>query len=168
MIFVGDRLVATNMGADHLGIDSPDDTMFVIEPGRDYGWPHCYHQRSVVRVDPQFPDAARCAAVPKPTAVFPAHSAPLGLAHFATSAGHKLLRDSYLVALQGAFEPGIRRGFKVVRIDGSGRSTDFITGFMSPDGTINGRPCGILPIGPDCFLLSDEKAGLICVVFPTA
>lgn len=170
MIFVGDRLVATNMGADHLGRDSPDDTMFVVEPGRDYGWPHCYHQRGAVRVDPQFPNAGRCAAVPKPMAVFPAHSAPLGLAHFAASDGHThpLLRDAYFVALQGAFEPGIRRGFKVVRVDASGRTSDFITGFMSPDGTIHGRPCDILPLGPNRFLLSDEKAGLIYFVSPAA
>jgi hypothetical protein len=31
---------------------------------------------------------------------------------------------------------------------------------------VNGRPCGLLRIGPDTFLLTDDKLGLVYVVFP--
>ncbi len=168
--WIGDRLVATNMGADHLRNDRPDDTMFALEPGRDYGWPHCYHDKAEVRPDPKFPRPDGCRDVPRPMAVFPAHSSPLGFAFFAGTGILKhsdpRLQDVYLVALQGSFKQTLRRGYKVVRIDGGGRQSDFITGFLSADGTVHGRPCDILPVGPDRFLLSDDKAGLVYYVFP--
>lgn len=171
--WIGDRLVATNMGADHLGTDRPDDTMFAIEPGRDYGWPHCWHNKAEARPDPKFPRTAGCRNVPRPLAVFPAHSSPLGFAFFGASGAGDFrhvdprLQDVFLVALQGAFQERLRRGYKVVRIDAAGRQSDFVSGFMAADGTVHGRPCDILPVGPDRFLLSDDKAGLVYAVFPT-
>ena len=173
--WIGNRLVATNMGADHLGNERPDDTMFALEPGRDYGWPHCYHDKGEARVDSKFPRPDGCRDVPQPMAAFPAHSSPLGFAYFAGTGGttsgvienaDPRLQDVFLVALQGSFQQTLRRGYKVVRIDGAGRQGDFITGFMSTDGTVNGRPCDILPVGPDRFLVSDDKAGLVYYVFP--
>ena len=42
----GGSLLATNMGADHLGDKLPDDTLFKTDPGAttpvNYGWPACY------------------------------------------------------------------------------------------------------------------------------
>jgi glucose/arabinose dehydrogenase len=42
MLWVKDRLFATNMGADHLGDQRPADTMYVVRDGVNYGWPYCY------------------------------------------------------------------------------------------------------------------------------
>ena len=73
MRFVGGALFLTNMGADHLGDDEPDDPMFSVSPsalqeGRlDYGWPHCYYSGGKAKADPRFPlgpsrtDCRRCA-----------------------------------------------------------------------------------------------------------
>src|ERR1700730_3365478 len=49
MRFVDGKFFVSNMGADHLGDDVPDDPMFSVSPralrqGKlDYGWPHCYY-----------------------------------------------------------------------------------------------------------------------------
>ena len=47
--WVNNTLYGTNMGADHLGDDAPDDTMFALSDttqrdkvSRNYGWPYCY------------------------------------------------------------------------------------------------------------------------------
>src|SRR3984893_6354805 len=61
MRFVGDSLFLTNMGADHLGDDAPDDFMFSVSPAAlregnlDYGWPHCYYSGGRARTDSSFP-----------------------------------------------------------------------------------------------------------------
>ena len=47
---------------------------------------------------------------------------------------------------------------------------DFITGFLTADATgkpiVHGRPCGMLRVGPDSFLLTDDKLGLVYFIHP--
>src|SRR5262245_61642467 len=38
--WLDDRLFVTNMGADHLGLNRPADTMGPIKEGTNYGWPY--------------------------------------------------------------------------------------------------------------------------------
>src|SRR5256885_9883658 len=52
--WVGNQLYATDMGADHLGDDSPSDTMYVVRGGLNYGWPYCYQLGPKILADPQF------------------------------------------------------------------------------------------------------------------
>ena len=109
-----------------------------------------------------------CAQVPAPFTTFAAHSSPLGFEYFAGN--DSLLRDSFLVALHGASHPRIGTGYRVVRLTLSDRRPrDLITGFLTFDGgkaVVHGRPCGILRIGPDSFLVSDDYLGLIYFVHP--
>jgi glucose/arabinose dehydrogenase len=111
---------------------------------------------------------ANCERVPGPYTTFAAHSSPLGFTYFTQS--DALLHDSFLVALHGASHPRIGTGFKVVRFTPSDRRPqDFITGFLSfvkGKPVVHGRPCGILRVGPDSFLLTDDYLGLIYYVRP--
>ena len=94
--WVQGKLYATDMGADHLGDDRPEDAMYVVEDGRNYGWPYCYQYRSRRYADPQFkgaPGALDCATVPAAYAAFPAHSSPLGFEYFDSTARDARLRD---------------------------------------------------------------------------
>ena len=99
---------------------------------------------------------------------FAAHSSPLGFAYFPHDDG--VLRDSFLVALHGASHPSIGTGYKVVRFTPSDRvPRDFITGFLTTENgkpVVHGRPCGILRLGKDTFLLSDDYLGVIYYVQP--
>ncbi len=110
-----------------------------------------------------------CAAVPAAYDTFPAHSSPLGLAFFA--GGTASLANSFLVSLHGASRPSIGTGYSVVRFTPSDRTPQpFLTGFltMGKDGKpiVHGRPCGLLRVGMDTFLLTDDKLGLIYYIHP--
>ncbi|HEY2860121.1 MAG TPA: hypothetical protein VGJ21_17010 [Terracidiphilus sp.] len=109
-----------------------------------------------------------CDKVPTPYAWFRAHSSPLGFAYFADQ--DKELKDSFLVALHGASHPRIGTGYRVVRFTATDRTpVDFVTGFLTVVGSkpvVHGRPCGVLRMGPDSFLLSDDYLGVIYFVHP--
>jgi glucose/arabinose dehydrogenase len=109
-----------------------------------------------------------CDKVPGAYTTFAAHSSPLGFAYFSEEAG--AIRDSFLVALHGASHPEIGTGYKVVRFTPSDRKArDFITGFLTSENgkaVVHGRPCGILRVGKDSFLLSDDFLGLIYFIHP--
>jgi glucose/arabinose dehydrogenase len=176
MRFVGDTLFLTNMGADHLGDNAPDDPMFSVSPsalkeGRlDYGWPHCYYSGGKAETDPRFPigpSRTDCQAAPDAFAFFGAHSSPLGLDYFGEGSTAPLLKDHFLVALHGASNRKLDRGYRVVsvdgRVDGHGQVQDLITGFIKR-GMVRGRPCDVLKLSENSFLLSDDSANVIYYV----
>jgi glucose/arabinose dehydrogenase len=176
MRFVGDTLFLTNMGADHLGNDEPDDPMFsvsasALKEGRlDYGWPHCYYSGGKAKTDARFPvrpSGTDCQAAPDVFALFGAHSSPLGLDYFGEESTAPLLNDHFLVALHGASNRKLDRGYRVVsvdgRVDGHGQVLDLITGFVKR-GVVRGRPCDVLKLSENAFLLSDDSANVIYYV----
>ncbi len=180
----GGALFATNMGADHLGDHAPEDTFFELDsnarptpPGSNYGWPTCYFENGQPHADRLISDPQRsdhvvpappagppprqfdCTKIPAVYTTFAAHGSPLGLEYFDQS--NQALANAFLVALHGASHPGIGTGYRVVRFNGANRQPqDFITGFLE-DGKVKGRPCGILRIGPDAFLLTDDHDGVV-------
>ncbi|MBN9615477.1 MAG: hypothetical protein J0G35_07870 [Acidobacteriales bacterium] len=173
-------LFATNMGDDHLGNATPEDTFFELDSNRhpvaagtNYGWPTCYFENGTAHPDrviqhpekPIFPPVGPtppqfdCARVPAAYTTFAAHASPLGLAYFDDS--NMLLKDTFVVALHGAGKEYIGTGYKVVRFTpASRRPVDFVRGFRS-NGKVNGRPCGVLAMGKDAFLLTDDLNGVI-------
>ena len=111
---------------------------------------------------------ASCEQVPAAYTTFAAHSSPLGLEYFARD--NPTLHDSFLVALHGASRPRIGTGYRVVRFTPGDRTPhDFLTGFLTFDHgkpAVHGRPCGILRIAPDTFLLTDDYLGLVYFIHP--
>lgn len=109
-----------------------------------------------------------CDGVPAAYTTFAAHSSPLGLAYFPRE--DHVLAHSFLVSLHGASKPKIGTGYRVVRFTPRDRTPqDFITGFLTEDAgkpVVHGRPCGILRLGPDSFLLTDDYLGIIYYVGP--
>jgi glucose/arabinose dehydrogenase len=176
MRFVGGGLFLTNMGADHLGDDEPDDSMFLVSVsalqnrGLDYGWPQCFYSGGKPKTDPRFPLASSrkdCQAGPDEFAYFGAHSSPLGLDYFGENASAPVLREHFLVALHGASNKKLDRGYRVVSVDGRvhghGQVRDLITGFIK-SGVVRGRPCDVLKLSENSFLLSDDSANVIYYV----
>ena len=175
------------------GDGAPEDTFFELDSAKhpaigmaNYGWPTCYFEDGVAHADrrisapqpgdhtvpapPAGPAPAQfdCAKVPAAYTTFRAHSSPLGVAWFGDSGS--LLKNSFLVALHGAGKPRIGVGYKVVRFSPDRRQPqDFITGFYGKvDGkpVVAGRPCGMLQVGPDRFLLTDDHDGVVYFVGP--
>ncbi len=115
------------------------------------------------------PEALKsCDKVPAVYATFAAHSSPLGFAYFGPQ--DSSLSGNFLVALHGASRPDIGTGYKVVRFTPADRKpSDFITGFLTTRNgkpVVHGRPCGILRLDRDTFLLSDDYLGVIYYVTP--
>lgn len=105
-----------------------------------------------------------CLAVPAAYNTFAAHSSPLGLAYFGPD--NPALAGNFLVALHGASRPAIGTGYQVVRFAPGDRTPrPFLAGFLTVgnDGkpAVHGRPCGILRLGADRFLITDDKLGLV-------
>ncbi len=177
--WIKDRLLATNMGSDHLGDHKPADTMYVVKNGVNYGWPYCY-QSGVTRLpDREFNVGGKklnCRNVPVAFAAFDAHSSPLGFEFFnsldmgpVSKSGYGgPLRDSFLVALHGSTKKSLNRGYRVVRVredhKPGDRPEDFINGFLA-EGKVNGRPVDILSYGVNGFLLTDDYAGVVYYVY---
>lgn len=187
----GGALFATNMGADHLGDGDPEDTFFELDsnahpiaPGANYGWPTCYFDHGqphadalisapkptdhIVPAPPAGPPPPQfdCTKIPPVYTTFAAHSSPLGFMYF--DSGNAALADSFLVALHGPSHQHIGTGYKVVRFTpGDRHPQPFITGFLV-HGKVKGRPCGILRMDRDSFLLTDDLDGVIYYVRPTS
>ena len=109
-----------------------------------------------------------CERVPAAYTTFAAHSSPLGLEYFGSA--NPRLHDGFLVALHGAGHPRIGTGYRVVRFTPNDRAPhDFITGFLTfvnGKPLVHGRPCGLLRVAPDTFLLTDDYLGLVYYVHP--
>lgn len=165
LLYRDGKLMATNQGADHLGDQKPDETMFVVQDGGDYGWPYCYYSNGKALADPKFPRKAGCAKAPKPFAYFPSHASALGFGWFPAGDGGRL-RDEYVVALHGASKLALDHGYRLVRVkaDGSGGG-DLVNGFLA-GGKVLGRPVDVLRTGRDTFLFTDDKSGVIYRVRP--
>ena len=161
------KLYATNMGSDHLGDNRPADTFYVIEDGKNYGWPYCFQAGPRIYADPKFNTGGTkfdCRKVPDALTPFPAHSSPLGLEYFDSNNATDLA-GSFLVALHGSTKKSLQRGYRVVRIaESGGRMEDFITGFFEV-GKINGRPADVFSFGKDAFLVTDDYSGVVYYVY---
>jgi glucose/arabinose dehydrogenase len=164
--WIDGKVYVTNMGADHLGLDRPDDTMGTIKDETNYGWPYCYQSGAKIFIDQKLNPRGSmfdCRKSPPLSVALGGHTAPLGLEYFQD--GPSGLERSFLVALHGSTNKRIARGYKVVKVaNGTGKPEDFITGFLD-QGRVNGRPCDIFAFG-DGFLLTDDNAGVIYYLSP--
>ena len=170
VFFVGDekgRIWGTDMGRDYLGDNLPPDEINIIEEGKDYGWPYCYgknvHDRKFDKtLYDLLPGANVCESLGKSAAIFdlPAHVAPLGLAFDS--------KGDLLVAFHGSWNSSVPVGYKIVKLDVSdGKVTkmeDFITGFITDDREVLGRPVDLVFDANGTLYISDDKAGLIYIL----
>ncbi|QWP79166.1 PQQ-dependent sugar dehydrogenase [Lysobacter sp. K5869] len=165
LLYRDGKLYATNQGSDHLGDDKPDETLFVVRDGADYGWPYCHFSNGKPFTDPKFPRKEGCAIVPKPFAWFPSHASALGLTWFPASDNGQL-RDEFAVALHGSSKLKLGHGYRIVRVGGDGRQRGELVGGFVQGGKAVGRPCDVLAVGRDSFLFTDDKSGVIYKVRP--
>jgi glucose/arabinose dehydrogenase len=91
-----------------------------------------------------------------------AHSAPLSFAFYEGSQFPQEYRGEMFLALHGSWNRAERTGYEVVRVPlhqqgkASGEYQDFLTGFVTPDGQVWGRPVGIAVAKDGSLLISDD------------
>ncbi|KXJ98465.1 MAG: NHL repeat-containing protein [Acidobacteria bacterium OLB17] len=163
MRVIDGQVYVTGQGVDHLGLNKPDEVFYALKEGTDYGWPYCYSSKGRVYRDPKFKRAAGCRDVPAPYAYFPAHASALGFDHFSEADTDPILKDAFLVSLHGSTNKRVGHGYKVVLMRKGKPLEDFITGFLKK-GTVFGRPCDIMKIGTNAFLLTDDNKGIVYLV----
>jgi glucose/arabinose dehydrogenase len=164
------ELLATDNGRDLLGNDFPPCELNHVVAGGDYGWPVANGNR---HLDPDVGAGheARAEASTPPAHDFGAHTAPLGIAFLTSPRQLAAYRGAALVALHGSWNRSEKSGYEVVSLhwesDGTIREEPFLSGFLVDDDVI-GRPVDVAEASDGTIFVSDDYAGAIYRVAPTA
>lgn len=164
----GDLWVSTNE-RDGLGDNLVPDYITRVKEGGYYGWPWYYtgdHE------DPRHahvrPDLAGKAIVPD--VLEQAHSASLQMTFYTATNGVAAFPAEYrgdaFVALHGSWNRNIRTGYKIVRARlnhgvPTGEYEDFLTGFVTDDRNVWGRPVGVTVAHDGALLITEDGNGTL-------
>ena len=164
----GDLWVSTNE-RDGLGDNLVPDYVTRVKEGGFYGWPWFYMGRfEDPRRAGERPDLAGKAIVPD--VLEQAHSASLQMAFYTANQGIAAFPPRYhgdaFVALHGSWNRATRTGYKLVRIPlnngvPTGRYDDFLTGFVTNDRNVWGRPVGVAMARDGALLMTEDGNGTI-------
>ncbi len=161
--WIGKFLFATNQGADHLGLQKPDETFYALQDGADYGWASCYQTNGKVTRDPKYNRLKNCAAVPTAYAYFPARASALGFDYFDDAGADETVKNAFLVSLHGSTNKNIGHGYKIVIMRKGEKLQDFVSGFLQGK-TVHGRPCDVMKLDANSFLFTDDYSGIVYLV----
>ncbi|MBS0661896.1 MAG: PQQ-dependent sugar dehydrogenase [Verrucomicrobia bacterium] len=154
---------------DGLGDDLVPDYITRVREHGYYGWPWYYlgdHE------DPRHrgarPDLAGAAIVPD--VLIQAHSASLQLTFYPAATGPAAFPAQYhgdvFAALHGSWNRQTRTGYKVIRVRvdhgvPTGAYEDFLTGFVTDDEHVWGRPVGVAVAHDGALLVTEDGNGTI-------
>jgi glucose/arabinose dehydrogenase len=150
---------------DGLGDNLPPDYLTRVKEGAFYGWPWYYiGDHEDPRHKGERPDLAGKITVPD--VLLQPHSAPLEMTFYEGSLFPSDYRGSAFAALHGSWNRHLRTGYKIVRAilhDGvpTGEYEDFVTGFVTEDGGVWGRPVGVAVAKDGALLFSEDGNGTI-------
>lgn len=157
------KIWATEMGRDLLGDDLPPDEINIIEEGKDYGWPNCFGKNIP---DRNFSPDANCTNLVASYIDIPAHSAPLGLSFMGEEGWPSQYKNNLLVSYHGSWNRSKKTGYKIVRykLDKDGKylgEEDFISGWLTKNEEVLGRPVDILVQPGGILYISDDQSGVV-------
>ena len=154
---------------DGLGDNLPPDYVTRVREGAFYGWPWYYiGDHEDPRHKDERPDLA--GKTTAPDVLLQPHSAPLQMAFYQGSGGPAAFPRDYdgdaFVALHGSWNRASRTGYKVVRLrlhDGvpTGEYEDFLTGFVTGNENVWGRPVGVAVAHDGALLVTEDGNGTI-------
>ncbi len=151
---------------DTLGDFLVPDYITHVQPGGFYGWPWYYmghHQ------DPDLPDAHPDlkARVITPDVLLQPHMASLALTFYEGAQFPAQYRGMIFAAEHGSWNKSHRAGYKVVCVpvgkngQAAGEFDDFLTGFLTPDGGVWGRPVGVAVARDGSLLVTDDGSNSV-------
>jgi glucose/arabinose dehydrogenase len=152
---------------DELGEDLVPDYISRVKEGGFYGWPWFYLGN---HVDPEHKgkhvDLADQVIIPD--VLVQSHSATLNLCFYTGDQFPPEYKGDVFAAFHGSWNRTRRTGYKIVRVpfDHStgkalGEYEDFVTGFVTRDGNVWGRPVGITVAKDGSLLFSEDGNGTI-------
>jgi len=156
-------LFFTDNGRDYMGDDLPPDELNQwTANGEHFGFPYC-HGGDIS--DPEFAAAKKCHEFTAPVWKFKAHMAPLGLRFYRGKHFPVDYKNQLFVAEHGSWNRSEPQGYRVVLIKfNQGKPVSeqvFISGWLTRDGKVLGRPVDILEMQDGSLLISDDKLGVI-------
>lgn len=147
---------------DDLGDDLVPDYISRVEPGGFYGWPWFYlgnHQDP--RHQGKHPELADTVLLPD--VLVQSHSATLNLCFYNGGQFPPEYKGDIFAAFHGSWNRERRTGYKIVRVlfdkttgKARGDYEDFVTGFVTPEGDVWGRPVGITVAKDGSVLFSED------------
>ena len=169
-------MFATNNGADmrsdkkngKVNDEFPPEHFNRIEPGKHYGWPHCWGNPKDLKnmiQDPNFVGADNfCKTSTPPAITFTSHSTPIGVTFLDKTNFPAEYKNDAIVALHGSWNREQLSGYKLVRVKFNGdtpvKVVDFATGWLN-NNKAWGRPVDVI-VGLDGALyVSDDRADVI-------
>jgi glucose/arabinose dehydrogenase len=150
---------------DGLGDDLPPDYITHVQPGGFYGWPWYYmgpHQDPRHAGNhPELKDK-----VITPDVLLQPHFASLEMTFYESQQFPAEYRGNIFAAEHGSWNRKKRTGYEVIRVPvKNGRATgeyeDFVTGFVTPQGEVWGRPVGVTVAKDGSLLISDDASNSI-------
>jgi len=152
---------------DEIGEDLPPDYISSVRHGGFYGWPWFYiGNHPDPRHKGKHPELADKVIVSD--VLVQAHSATLNLCFYTGDRFPSEYKGDIFAAFHGSWNRMKRTGYKVVRVPfdhstgkARGEYEDFVTGFVTPDGKVWGRPVGITVAKDGSLLISEDGNGTI-------
>ncbi len=141
---------------DMLGDNLVPDYITSVKEGGFYGWPWYYmgdHQDP--RLEGKHPELANKVIVPD--VLLQPHNASLEMTFYEGKQFPKAYLGDIFAGEHGSWNKADRAGYEVIRVPlvnghASGVYEDFLTGFVTPDGQVWGRPVGVA-VAPDGSLM---------------
>jgi len=140
----------------------------LIEKNGVYGWPYIYADGKFNKADePEnmtWEEYAKLAT--EPQMLFTAHSAPMSLKFYKGDMFPEKYKESALVTFRGSWNRKPPSGHKIMKVQFENgnpvKSEDFVTGFLSKDGTSRfARLVDLVELPDGSILVSDDTNGII-------
>ena len=150
---------------DGLGDDLPPDYITRVKAGGFYGWPWFYMGPIQDPRHPgEHPELRENVLVPD--VLLQSHSASLEMVFYTGRQFPREYVGDVFAAEHGSWNRSKRTGYKVIRVplrDGAptGEYEDFLTGFVTPDGNVWGRPVGVTVARDGSLLVSDDGGEVV-------
>ena len=150
---------------DGLGDDLVPDYITRVRDGSFFGWPWFYiGSNQDPRHEGKFPELRDKVSVPD--VLLQSHSASLQMLFYTGKMFPDEYRNDGFAALHGSWNRERRTGYKVIRVPQNrgvptGEYEDFMTGFVTAEGGVWGRPVGVAVARDGSLLVSDDGSNTI-------
>jgi glucose/arabinose dehydrogenase len=150
---------------DGLGDDLVPDYVTRIKENGFYGWPWYYiGPNQDPRHEGKHPELKDKVIVPD--VLLQSHSASLQMCFYTGKMFPREYRNEVFAAEHGSWNRAKRTGYKVIRVPQrngvpTGEYEDFMTGFVTPQGDVWGRPVGVAVAKDGSLLVTDDGSNTI-------
>jgi glucose/arabinose dehydrogenase len=157
------QLFFNDNGRDHLGDNIPPDELNSwSEKEQHFGYPFC-HGEDIL--DPELADGKKCSQFVAPEWNYRAHVAPLGMRFYTGTSFPKRFKNQLFVAQHGSWNRTKPQGYRIALVKFKNNKPvsiqSFISGWLTKDDEVLGRPTDILQMPDGSLLITDDTLGVI-------